>query len=63
MLQLAAPLIPTSTKRGGKAEAAEKRSAARKLVDDAVRRAYQHVVYLGRGDGGDSSALGDRACA
>ncbi len=36
-----------------KAEAAEKRSAARKVMDDAVRRAYQHIVYLGRGDGGE----------
>lgn len=39
-----------------KAEAAEKRSAARKAMDDAVRRAYQHIVYLGRGDGGEGRA-------
>ncbi len=39
-----------------KAEAAEKRSAARKFMDDAVRRAYQHIVYLGRGDGGEGRA-------
>jgi hypothetical protein len=39
-----------------KAEAAEKRSAARKVMDDAVRRAYQHIVYLGRGDGGEGRA-------
>ena len=39
-----------------KAEAAEKRSAARKVLDDAVRRAYQHIVYLGRGDGGEGRA-------
>lgn len=39
-----------------KAEAAEKKSAARKSMDDAVRRAYQHIVYLGRGEGGDGRA-------
>jgi hypothetical protein len=39
-----------------KAEAAEKKSGARKAMDDAVRRAYQHVVYLGRGEGGDGRA-------
>lgn len=39
-----------------KAEAAEKKSAARKLMDDAVKRAYQHIVYLGRGEGGDGRA-------
>jgi hypothetical protein len=39
-----------------KAEATEKRSAARKVMDDAVRRAYQHIVYLGRGDGGEGRA-------
>lgn len=39
-----------------KADAADKRSAARKVMDDAVRRAYQHIVYLGRGDGGEGRA-------
>jgi hypothetical protein len=39
-----------------KVEAAEKRSAARKAMDDAVRRAFQHIVYVGRGDGGDGRA-------
>ncbi|MCZ7536061.1 MAG: hypothetical protein M5T61_09135 [Acidimicrobiia bacterium] len=39
-----------------KVEGAEKRSAARKVMDDAVRRAYQHIVHLGRGDGGEGRA-------
>jgi hypothetical protein len=36
-----------------KAEAVEKKSAARKAMDEAVKRAFQHIVYLGRGDGGE----------
>jgi hypothetical protein len=36
-----------------KADAVDKRSAARKVMDDAVKRAFQHIVYLGRGDGGE----------
>ena len=39
-----------------KAEATDKKSAARKAMDDAVRRAFQHIVYLGRGEGGDGRA-------
>jgi hypothetical protein len=38
------------------ADASEKRSAARRQMDDAIKRAYQHLVYLGRGQGGDGRA-------
>lgn len=35
------------------AEAVEKRSAARKDMDLKVKGAYQHIIYLGRGEGGE----------
>ena len=39
-----------------KAEAADKKSAARRGMEDSIRRAYQHIVYLGKGDGGEGRA-------
>jgi hypothetical protein len=36
-----------------KAEAADKKSAARRAMEDSIRRAFQHIVYLGKGDGGE----------
>jgi hypothetical protein len=39
-----------------KAEAAEKRSGARKDMELAIKRAFQHGVYLGRGEGGEGRA-------
>ncbi len=39
-----------------KAEAAEKKSAARRDMETTVKRAYQHIVYVGRGEGGEGRA-------
>jgi hypothetical protein len=39
-----------------KAEAADKKSAARRVMEDSIRRAFQHIVYLGKGDGGEGRA-------
>lgn len=37
-------------------EATEKRSAARRQMDDAIKRAFQHVVFLGPGERGEGRA-------
>ena len=38
-------------------QARDQKAEARRNLDTAVRRAYQHIVYLGQGDEGDHSRI------
>ena len=38
-------------------QARDQKAKARRNLDTAVRRAYQHILYLGQGDEGDHSRI------